>query len=307
MMSRETQSGTDPSVGGVAAAGEGSGWNYSEAFCRNAGLISEAEQERLRTSRVAIAGMGGVGGVHLATLARLGVGRFTIADPDTFETANTNRQYGARTDTLGRPKAEVMAEEVLKINPQAEVTVVSEPVSARNIGAFLDGADLFVDGLDFFAIDARRVAFQEAREAGIWGITAGPHAFSVGWLMFSPTGMSFDEYFDMRDSMSDSEKVVAFAVGTVPAALHLPYLNLAEFFRPGSQGAASVGFACQLASGIVGAESVRILLGRADSRSAPYYFQFDAYRRKLACGRVRWGNRSPLQRIKRWWLQKKLG
>lgn len=78
-------------------------WSYSEAFSRNLGLISPSEQEKLRQSRVAVLGLGGVGGVNLVTLARLGIGRFTIADPDTFELANFNRQYGAMVSTiLGR-------------------------------------------------------------------------------------------------------------------------------------------------------------------------------------------------------------
>ena len=67
-------------------------WSYDEAFKANRGLISEEEQEKLRNCRVAIAGMGGVGGIHLVTLARLGIGKFTIADPDVFEVANFNRQ-----------------------------------------------------------------------------------------------------------------------------------------------------------------------------------------------------------------------
>ena len=86
-------------------------WSYGKAFARNIGLVSPAEQEVLHTSRVAIVGMGGVGGVHLVTLARLGIGRFTIADPDAFEPVNFNRQYGATLRGLGRSKAEVMAEE----------------------------------------------------------------------------------------------------------------------------------------------------------------------------------------------------
>ena len=92
-------------------------WSYAEAFKRNRGLITEEEQEKLRNSRVAIAGMGGVGGVHLVTLARLGIGKFTIADPDVFEVANFNRQYGATISNVGRNKAEAMAEAALDINP----------------------------------------------------------------------------------------------------------------------------------------------------------------------------------------------
>ncbi|HSG22550.1 MAG TPA: ThiF family adenylyltransferase, partial [Azonexus sp.] len=67
-------------------------FNYDEAFSRNIGWVTEAEQQRLRQSRVAIGGLGGVGGVHLLTLARLGIGRFTIADFDVFDVVNFNRQ-----------------------------------------------------------------------------------------------------------------------------------------------------------------------------------------------------------------------
>src|SRR5688572_27053803 len=94
-------------------------WSYEEAFCRNLGLISREEQQKLRNSRVAIAGMGGVGGVHLLTLARLGIEKFTIADPDEFELANFNRQAGANIETLGQSKAGIMAAQARLINPEA--------------------------------------------------------------------------------------------------------------------------------------------------------------------------------------------
>src|SRR5436853_132971 len=83
-------------------------WSYADAFSRHQGLFAAGEQDRLRRSRVAIGGLGGVGGVHLATLARLGIGAFHIADPDRFELANFNRQHGASTESLGRRKATVM-------------------------------------------------------------------------------------------------------------------------------------------------------------------------------------------------------
>src|SRR3989338_5855707 len=83
-------------------------FNYHEAFSRNEGLISKEEQEILRNSRIAIPGLGGVGGVHLMTLARMGIGKFHIADSDQFNLANFNRQYGANLSTLGKDKTEVM-------------------------------------------------------------------------------------------------------------------------------------------------------------------------------------------------------
>jgi len=72
---------------------------YADAFARNIGLLTTTQQERLRTSRVAIAGCGGAGGGYAAALARAGVGRFTLADPDVFdiERANARRHlaFGA--------------------------------------------------------------------------------------------------------------------------------------------------------------------------------------------------------------------
>lgn len=95
---------------------ESAPWSYDEAFCRNLGLISPTEQQRLRNSRVAIAGMGGVGGIDMVALARMGIGKFTIADPDVFEIRNSNRQYGAMRSTNGQAKAEVMRNIVHDIN-----------------------------------------------------------------------------------------------------------------------------------------------------------------------------------------------
>src|SRR3546814_9989140 len=66
-------------------------FDYATAFDRNIGWITADEQQVLRRTRVAIAGMGGVGGVHLLTLARLGLGAFNISALDSFELANFNR------------------------------------------------------------------------------------------------------------------------------------------------------------------------------------------------------------------------
>ena len=99
--------------------------------------------------------------------------------------------------------------------------------------------------------------------------------------------MSFERYFDFHDKMSEADKIVAFAVGCVPAALHLKYLNLATYFRP-VQKPEHLRFACNVASGIVATEAVRVLLKRPGLRPAPCYFQYDLYRQKLRKGWL-WG------------------
>ena len=280
-------------------------WSYDEAFARNLGLITRDEQRRLRDSRVAIAGMGGVGGVHLMTLARLGVGRFTIADPDSFETANFNRQYGATLRNMGRGKAEAMAEESQQVNPELDVRVFRERITPANVGDFLEGASVVIDGIDFFAFDARRLLFREARQRGLWAITAGPVGFSAAWLLFDPQGMDFDTYFGLYDGMPPVDQFAAFTMGLAPAGTHWPYLDLSEVKGKAARGP-SAGLACQLCSGIAAVETAKVILGRKPLRPAPCYAQFDAYRCLLRRGRLIWGNRGPLQRLKRAILRRRM-
>jgi len=279
-------------------------WSYDDAFSRHRGLISVEEQEQLRGKRVAIVGQGGVGGIHLITLTRLGVGGFHIADPDRFELSNFNRQYGANMRTLGRNKADIMAEEARAINPELHVQVF-EAITPENVGALLDGVDVLLDGIDFFSLETRRLVFGEARRRGIWAITAGPIGFSAAWIVFSPTGMSFDEYFDMDDTMDRADQLIAFVIGLTPGASHLAYMDLTQV-DPRSGRGPSVGLACQLCGGVAAAETLKVLLGRSPILPAPWYFQFDAYRQRLVKGRLRWGNRSPSQRLKRRLMKKHL-
>lgn len=287
------------------APGVGVGWSYEDAFSRNRGLISTSEQQKLRSFRVAVAGLGGVGGVDLVALARLGIGKFSIADPDDFEVRNTNRQYGATLSAVGRSKAEVMLEIVRDINPEADIRVFREPLGPSNADAFLDGADVLVDGIDAFEIDLRRLLFGKARELGIFALGAGPVGFSTVWVVFDPRGMTFDRYFDLSDEMDSVEKFVAYVLGMAPAALQRSYMDLAYLDFENHTGP-SAGLACHLASGVIAAEVLKILLKRGVVRAAPSYHQFDAYRGRFVRKRLLGGNRHPLQVIKRRWLTRYL-
>ena len=99
-------------------------FSYAEFTTRNIGFVTQAEQERLRQSKVFVCGTGGMGGAALMALARAGVGNFIIADLDEFEISNINRQVFAFTDTVGRHKAEASADIIARINPEAKVEVL---------------------------------------------------------------------------------------------------------------------------------------------------------------------------------------
>ena len=270
---------------------------YDVAFSRNLGWLTEAEQLALRGKRVAIAGMGGVGGVHLLTLTRLGIGAFHIADFDRFDLANFNRQAGATMGSVGLPKVEVMAKLALGINPELRIAEFPTGVSPDNVDAFLDGVDLFVDGFDFFAIDIRRLVFARCAERGIPAMTAGPIGMGTGYLVFLPGGMTFEQYFRL-EGQPEAEQYLRFLVGLVPRGLHRPYLvDPARTDLAGKRGP-STAAGCELCAGVVAATAVKLLLRRGDPRPAPYHYHFDAYRGRLAISRLPFGVAGPWQRVK---------
>jgi molybdopterin/thiamine biosynthesis adenylyltransferase len=275
-----------------------SGAYQQQAFSRNIGLLNQDDQERLSQARVAIPGMGGVGGVHLITLVRSGVGKFHLADYDVFEPVNVNRQYGARIPDFGKPKLEAMMREALRINPFVEIRMFSDGLSPENMDDFLNGVDVVLDGLDFFNFDVRRLLFNRAREKGVYVITAAPLGFSSAMLIFSPhEGMSFDEYFHVYEDMPDEEKYLAFGMGLAPRGTHIKYMDLSKVDLE-SKGGPSLNIACQLCSAMAATEAVRILLNRKGLKPVPYYHQFDPYAQKYRQGYLFMGNRNPVQRMK---------
>ncbi|WP_421621947.1 ThiF family adenylyltransferase [Alkalilimnicola ehrlichii] len=273
------------------------GFDYRTAFTRNVGWVTEEELQRLRRARVAIAGLGGVGGAHLLTLARLGVGAFHISDFDRFELHNMNRQAGACMSRLGQPKVEVLAEMARDINPELDLTLFPEGVGRGNLADFLDGVDVYVDGLDFFAFEARRQVFSEVARRGIPAVTVAPLGMGGALLNFDPQGMSFDAYFDLRDGLSDEDLALRFMMGLAPAMLHMGYLADAAAVNLGAQRGPSTPMACDLCAGIMGTEVLKILLGRGRVVWAPRGMHFDAYRQRLAHTWRPGGNRNPLQRL----------
>ncbi len=186
---------------------------YAEATKRNIGLVSPEEQEKLRNSRVAIAGLGGVGGIHFLTLVRMGIGKFNIADLDEFSVANINRQVGANSNTADRPKVEVMAEMAREIHPDVEIEIFPNGVQPDNVDAFLGNVDAVVDSIDFFSMPPRLLLYRKARELGKPVIFSAPIGFTGTLHVFTKDSMSFEDYYDISDEMSLYDQLVAFAVG----------------------------------------------------------------------------------------------
>lgn len=117
---------------------------------RTALLLGEERMNYLSGCHVLVVGLGGVGAYAAEQLCRAGIGKMTIVDADTVNESNLNRQLPALRSTIGRPKAEVVAQRLLDINPELELTVHNEFIRDERTEAILDETNyqFVVDAID---------------------------------------------------------------------------------------------------------------------------------------------------------------
>lgn len=136
------------------------------ALSRTELLLGQPALEKLRASRVAVFGIGGVGSFTAEALARSGLGRFLLVDDDLVCLTNINRQLIALHSTVGRPKVDVMAERIRDINPHAEVETRQAFYLPENADAFdLSRLDYIVDAVD--TVSAKVELAVRAHKAGV--------------------------------------------------------------------------------------------------------------------------------------------
>lgn len=147
-----------------------------ERYLRNHDAISQEEQTILATKRVLVVGCGGLGGMVIDCLARIGVGQLRVVDGDLFEASNLNRQLLCSSMNLGRPKTLAAKQRVMAVNQLVQVDAVQADLTAENALSLLADCDVAVDCLD--NIPSRLVLQQAAKVAGIPLV----HGAVAGWL-----------------------------------------------------------------------------------------------------------------------------
>lgn len=136
-----------------------------EAFVRTELLLGRDAIERLQQARVAVFGLGGVGGYVVEALARSGVGALDLIDHDTVSVSNLNRQIFALHSTIGRDKADVAKERVLDINPDIQVTLWKTFYLPDTADQFdLTQYDYIVDAID--TVTGKLELIEQAQRAG---------------------------------------------------------------------------------------------------------------------------------------------
>ena len=193
----------------------------SPEFSRNFGFWSEDEQRALAAARVAIAGVGGDGFQLGLKLARMGVARFSIADPEVFEPENVNRVEGAAVSTFGRNKAEVFRERVLDINPDAEVELFLSGVTEDCIEPFMRGASLVLDESELTKPEIGTLVARRARAQGIPDLLVMNVGFAAQVTSFAPAS---SWTFERLMGFSSATPLDEIAEAGVDLSRCLPYI-----------------------------------------------------------------------------------
>ena len=168
---------------------------YWEMITRQMPLVDEGEQEKFKSSKIAVIGCGGIGGQTIEMLARMGVGELILVDEDSFDWSNLNRQTLSTTEDIGLGKSEVAKHKIEKINPYVKVKNFTEHVDASNIDEILKDADIVIDALD--NILTRVIVSRKARENKIPFIHGAIHGTLGQITVFLSNTKSYEEMFGL--------------------------------------------------------------------------------------------------------------
>jgi molybdopterin/thiamine biosynthesis adenylyltransferase len=256
---------------------------------RNWGFVTPEEQERLATVKVAIAGAGGDGGFVAEHLARFGVRRFALADPEFFEKENTNRQNGCDVTTLGLNKAEVIADIIRRIAPDAELDVYPKGIAPENIDEFIEGSAVAVDETEYTQPQLSLMLARAARPRQIPVVSGLNVGYGAILTTFMPGRMTLEQYLGLPPDIS-LEDAATFDLPLRRWVVRLPsYGDEAGLRLLASKAvsAPSVAPGVAIACGLVVTETFNVLTGRRRPIVAPKTLWFDALDLRLRMVRFR--------------------
>ena len=142
---------------------------YARLVTRNRGLIADAEQQRLQSATILVAGCGSVGGAVIEPFVRLGAAHLVLAEPDAYDLPNLNRQ-SARLQDIGRNKAAVFQERMRDINPYASIEIETNGITDDNVERLVKTADLIIDAVDVTTKPPLRAKFALHERAKQFGV-----------------------------------------------------------------------------------------------------------------------------------------
>ncbi len=273
--------------------------NYEDLFYRNYSIFTREEQEKIRQGRILIVGCGGIGGTVAVILARSGVEHFTLVEFDQYDLSNMNRQIGCFAETIGRNKAEVIRDLILRINPRAEVKVYPEMLTHSQIASLMADADLVFPAADDLAFSF--FIFRDARRLGKPGLLVLPSGTWANVGLLLPTGPTVEdlEGVPQLDTYEELRRVLEVWRYKLWTYFYIPVANwrpdyyrrfLQEGFRP-----AQICPIVWTASSLGALEILKWLSGKWPSVAAPRYWYITS--RTIKINRM---NRPSLQTLLVW-------
>ncbi len=247
----------------------------SRKFERNLGFMTVEEQEKINSSSIAIAGVGGDGGLLAIQMARLGIQRFNLADPDDFEEENTNRQAVCTQTSIGKNKAEVVGEYLQDINSEIEISVFDTGINQDNVGPFVEGCDLVIDETEFTMHKLGIMLARESRAREIPQMTALNIGFGAIVTTYHPTSRFTLEKqlgFNKEDDISEVEKSQVKLDRWLPYVPSYGDLSVLGKVSTGKVSAPSIAPGVALAAGVGATQATLNLLSESNNnRPKPIY------------------------------------
>ena len=266
---------------------------YKAIFCRNIGFFSESEQDKLRRSTIAIAGMGGVGGLLAERLIRLGVGQLKITDPGTFEESNINRQFASSMLNLGQNKAEAVLAQIRDINPEAQIRSSDTGITTENDASlFVSDCDLVIDEMDVGAFKQSILLQRAARHKGIHYLFTSAIGFGALVVIFDPHGLTLEEYNKLHpdvdlNNAETLEVPLERIAPVIPSYAATFTADIIQKIVAGEKPGPTTSIGAGLASILAATEAINVILNKREIAKAPEYTYIDLLDRQLIVGTVR--------------------
>ncbi len=270
-------------------------FDYASAFRINSGILSDAEQQKIRNARITIVGVGGAGGIIAVCLARSGAASFKLIDFDNYSLSNINRQICCFIDTIGQYKAEVVKREILRINPEASVSVYARILDFKELEELLDDTDVYVSEADDLAYSAysMRLAQQKNKysitfmPSGMTGYILAvppdlPYTVDPTHLFGGPKGLSYE---GLRDFMADCQCRTGRRWHISQGKMRI------EWFRKWSAGEITLTQLCPgvwSGGALACTEIIKYVTGKWKPVKAPRMWQLELADSRIKAVRFRW-------------------
>jgi molybdopterin/thiamine biosynthesis adenylyltransferase len=169
--------------------------DYMERTKRNHFFVGGIEgQKHLKNLCVGVAGLGGMGSNVAEALVRMGVGKIKIADPDTIETSNIQRQVIATKHTVGQSKALAMRDKLLTLADDFELETYVDGITEQTVTSFVEGCDIIVDEVDVYPLHIHQILHHEANKYNLPIYSAFIVGTGIRFYKFQGSQFTFDDF-----------------------------------------------------------------------------------------------------------------